>query len=346
MSISRRSLLKFSGFLGGAALATGLGAFKTPLAQAQTAPPNPTLIMQLDWVFNVQFAGLLLADHLGLYTAKGVNVVIKPWESNVVVPEVVAANPLTIGCAEQNLILEAQAQGVPLKAIATMFQASPYALMTMPDSGITTLEGLVGKRVGIHVDGVKIMELIKGVSNLAADAIEVVEIPYENKLDRLISGEFDAIQCYAVDEPVGFARRVGQAPLLIPVDEYGYRAYAQVFFATDALLQQYPTQVEAFLAASFEGWQMALADIPGTARLIAEKYAAPNSKYTDVEYQTQSLRLVGEYIMRGIDPAQIGQIEPDRWMETADLMVQYDIIGTRPDPQDSLNLSLWGTAST
>jgi NitT/TauT family transport system substrate-binding protein len=338
MSLNRRSLLKLSVCFGATTMATQLGRSASSQAAPSQAVP---LTMQLDWLYNVQFAGLLLADHLGLYKQIGVSVNLKPWESGMIVPEVVAADPLTIGCSEQNLILAAQAQGAPLKAIATMFQASPYALMMMPNSRVQTPRDLVGKKVGIHADGVKVMALVKGVNGLQPDDIELVEIPHENKLERLISGEFDAMQCYAVDEPIGFAQKVGKPPVLMPMDRFGYRAYAQVFFATDTLLQQHPEQVRAFLWASFSGWKLALANIPATAKLVAETYAAKDSKYRNVQYQQKSLELVGQYVMRGIRPMEIGQILPERWQQTANLMAQYGIIDSIPNPEDSLDLSLW-----
>lgn len=317
-------------------LATQLGLPKS--AKSQAAGP---MTMQLDWVFNVQFAGLLLADHLGLYQQKGLNVTLKPWESGMIVPEVITANPMTIGCSEQNLILEAQAKGAPVKAIATMFQASPYAVMTLPGSGLTTLQDLVGKKVGVHADGVKVMELVKGVNGLKPTDIEIVEIPYENKLDRLISGELDGLQCYAVDEPIGFEQKVGQAPILMPMDQYGYKAYAQVFFTTDEMLKQAPEQVKAFLEASFAGWKMAIEDISGTGKLVAETFAEKGSKYTNVTYQQQSLQLVSEYVMRGIPAEKLGTIAPEQWQQTTDLMAQYGIIDGAPNLEDSLDLGFW-----
>ena len=333
MLMKRRSFLKYSSF----AAASGIGLAIAPHSQAAEL----SMTMQLDWKFNVQFAGLLMADHLGLYRKKGLNVVINPWKDDMVVPDEVVANPMMVGCSEQNLILEAQAKGAPLKAIATMMQASPYTLMAMPQSGITKLSDLVGKKVGVHVDGLKIMELVKGVSGLKPDDIEVVEIEYDNKADRLISGEFAAIQCYAVDEPIPFAKKIGQQPTLLALDEYGYKAYAQVFFATSDLLMQHPKMVKQFLQASFEGWKRAIADIPGAAKVVAEKYAEPGSKYTDVAYQQQSLELVSQYILKGITIAEIGKIVPEQWQKTTDLMAQYGIIETKSDTRSSLDLSLW-----
>ncbi len=349
--MNRRSLLKFSGYLGAATAASQLGWLNAvsqaadPSSPPESSASSSSITMQLDWVFNVQFAGLLMADHLGLYQQRGLTVALKPWESGMIVPDVVAADPLAIGCSEQNLISAAQAEGMPIKAIATMFQASPYALMAMPDSNIQTLSDLAGKKVGVHADGVKVMELVKNVNGLKPNDIEVVEIPYENKLDRLINGELAALQCYAVDEPVGFTKQVGKAPILMPMDEYGYKAYAQVFFASETMLQQQPEQVKAFLEASFAGWRIALANIPATAKLIAETYAEKNSKYTDVAYQQQSLQLVSEYVLRGIGAHQIGIIQPEQWQQATDLMVQYGIIPSRPDPEKSLDLSLWSGMS-
>lgn len=297
----------------------------------------PKLTIQLDWKFNVQFAGLLLADRLGLYRDRHLDLQILPWSEGLPVPEVVAADPLMIGCAEPNLILDAQARGAPIKAIAAMFQASPYALMCLPDSGITQLSDLDGKTVGVHVDGTKLLDLVKGVNHLPN--IRVVEVPYAHKLDRLLSGELAALQCYAVDEPIGFAQQLGQPPILLSLEQLGFRAYAQVLFATEALLSRYPEQVGDFLAASFQGWQLALADIPQTARIVAEQYADPGSKYSQVDYQAQSLALIRPYVMP--DAETLGTIALDRWQETADLMAEYGIIAQAPDPTVSLDLSLW-----
>jgi NitT/TauT family transport system substrate-binding protein len=349
--MNRRSLLQLTGLLGLGSLASCMTLSDDALlveyngVQSNGVQSNGTgalpapLIMQLDWGFNVQFAGLLLADNLGLYRQRGLNMVIQDWTSDAVVTEVVAETPRMIGCAEQNLILDAQSKGMPLKAIATMFQASPYGLMSLPDRSITTLNDLRGERVGVHVDGIKVMELVKGISGITD--IEVVEIPSEAKLDRLISGEFAALQCYAVDEPIGFLRRMGELPTVLPMDEYGYTAYAQVLFTTDDLLEQQSEQIKEFLSASFEGWTIALNDRLNTAQIVVQEYVDPTSQYFDLEYQLQSLELVKDYVLRGIAESKIGTISPDRWQEAAIRMAEYNIIASLPDLESSIDLNLW-----
>ncbi|MBD0268777.1 MAG: ABC transporter substrate-binding protein [Cyanobacteria bacterium Co-bin8] len=342
MAFSRRSLLKYSGLLGMGVTANALlpTLSKSPF-QASAAMP---LTMQLDWKFNVQFAGLLMADYEGLYANQGLAVTLKPWESGMVVPDVVVNDSMTIGCAEQNLILSAQAEGAPIRAIATMFQASPLALMSLPESNITSLQDLVGKQVGVHVDGLQVIDLVKGVSNLPADALDVIEIPYETKYDLLLSGELAAIQCYAVDEPIGFKAKTGIEPSVLNLSDYGYEAYAQVIFAHTDLLAQEPEAVKQFLAATFAGWQKTLEDIPGAAEKIVEIYVEPGSKYTDLAYQTGSLQLVADYMLMGIEPAELGVISCDRWSRMAERFAEYKIIDKAPALAESLASGFWPAA--
>ncbi|MEL6585067.1 MAG: ABC transporter substrate-binding protein [Pseudomonadota bacterium] len=180
--LTRRALLQRGA-------ATAMVALAAPAtigrADAGAAPS-----FQLDWKINAQFAGLFAAKSAGLYEA-GLD--IRAWQDGVNVVSEVAEGRATFACAEQNLILGAQAEGAPVKAVATMFQASPYGLMAPAGTALTSLDDLRGKRVGVHVDGVKVLDLVKGVNGI--DDIEVVEIPYADKFERAASGEFYAVQC-------------------------------------------------------------------------------------------------------------------------------------------------------
>lgn len=343
MVLSRRQLLQLSSYGGLGLVASSLLNRPKP-ARADMGSQMP-LVMQLDWKFNVQFAGLLLADGVGVYADNDVAIDLLPWQSGIVVPEVVAADPGVMGCAEQNLILAAQAAGAPIKALATMFQASPLGLMTLPEADIENLEDLIGKKVGMHVDGLAVMELVQGVSGLPADAIDVVEIPYENKFDRLLSGELAAIQCYAVDEPIGFNSAHGFVPAVLNLADYGYEAYAQVIVAHNELIESAPEQISRFLQATFRGWSMVLADIPAAAEQVVANYVEPGSKYEDVAYQTQSLELIAEYMLLGIEPAALGTIDRDRWMRMAQRFADYGIIETAPALENSLASGFWPLVS-
>ena len=321
----------------GIGLELGANCLRSAVSNAATV----SLTMQMDWKFNVQFAGLLLADYQHFYADSGLEVTLRPWESGMVVPNEVVANPTILGCAEQNLILSAQAEGAPIRAIATLFQSSPLGLMVLPDSNIRSLQDLVGQKVGMHVDGLKVMALVAGVSHLAPDAIEVVPIPYEDKYARLLSGELAAVQCYAIDEPIGFQAQSGIEPVILRLSDYGYGAYAQVICAHADLLATEPEAVKQFLAATFRGWQATLADIPKAAEMVVKHYVAPDSPYADLDYQTRSLTQIADYMLLGMESTRLGMINPDRWMRTAQQFTNYAIIETAPALEESLAAGFW-----
>lgn len=333
--ISRRDFVKYCGGL-------GLGILANPATSILDIIPTstPHLTMQLDWKYNVQFAGLLLADYYKLYQQRGLKVEILPVNSQNVF-EQIAQNPLILGCGEQDIILAAQVQGYPVKAIATMFQTSPLGLMSIPQNNIHSLNDLVGQKVGIHGDVKKIMELVINTNGLSPQDIQIVPISYQDKYERLQSGELAAVQCYSVDEPIGFSYKTGIQPNILKFSDYGYDAYVQVIFAHQRLLDHHSEWVNQFLKASFAGWKLALYNINQTARIVVDVYIKPDSKYHNLEYQTQSLKLIADYITHGINPEQIGTISASRWQKMSEKLAKYGIIEQVPTLTDSLDSNLW-----
>lgn len=278
-----------------------------------------------------------MADSMGYFADAGIDMEIRPWENGVNVVAEVAEGRADFACAEQNLIIQAQAQGAPIKAVATMFQFTPYGLMAPPGSGLDSLESLRGKDVGVHVDGLKIMDLVKGVNGI--DDINVTEIPYADKWLRAASGEFAAVQCYVIDEPIGIASNFGVEPEVLRLSEFGLRSTAQTIVVSDETIETKGDLVAGALSAIFAGWEESLACKEATAALVVEEYVPDGSVYKDVDYQTQTLELLEPYVLG--DGGPIGVIDPVSWSEAAELMLEYGIVDSLPDLNSTLNLDLY-----
>ncbi|MEM1433488.1 MAG: ABC transporter substrate-binding protein [Pseudomonadota bacterium] len=319
-----------------------------PLSGSAAAPEgsgSPALRLQLDWVFNAQFAGVLLARHAGLYTDRGLAVEILPWQSGMAVTERVARDPYTVGCAEQNLVLAAQAEGQPIVALAAMFQDSPLALMALPNSGVNVLGDLSGKPVGVHVDGAQVLELVIDAHFEAAPSPAVQRIPREAKFERLLAGEFAAVQCYGVDEPIEFLAQTGIEPRVLSLSDYGHDAYAQVLFAHRELLLRQSTAVLELLQVIFNGWRLAATDPAATADLLVEEFIDPAGHYHDVASQVASLERVLVNV-QGSSGVPLGTIDPVRWLRTAEQFAARGIIPAVPPLGASLAVGFWPPAPT
>lgn len=304
----------------------------------RVAPALAPLSFQLDWAFNAQFAGLLIAQAKGLFETAGLQVEIRAWNDGLNVIDAVTSGTADMACAEQNLIISAQAAGAPIRAVATMLQSSPYGLMTMPGVPLEDLTDLAGARVGVHVDGVKVMELIKGVNGLTD--MEIVEIPYTSKFARVVSGEFAAVQCYVINEPMGVSAAYGVEPTVLKLSEFGFLSTAQTIVASERLLRDRPEAVRAFLAATFEGWAWALDNKPQSASIIVDQFVPVGSPYKDVVYQTRMLELIEPYV-RGAG-STLGVIDAALWHKASEQMHAYGIVQSLPDKSKSLAFGLMG----
>ncbi|WAK74166.1 ABC transporter substrate-binding protein [Arthrospira sp. PCC 9108] len=140
----------------------------------------------------------------------------------------------------------------------------------------------------------------------------------------------DAVQCYIVDEPIGFAAKTGITPNTMKFSDYGYDAYVQVIFAHNKLLQYHPEIVHTFLEVTFAGWRLALDDVEKAAEIIVSNYAETGGEYDDLDYQIASLKQVANYVTAGITDNDLGKIDGDRWQSMATKFEKYGIINDVP----------------
>lgn len=299
------------------------------------APTGPTeLSFQLDWVFSARFAGLLVADAFGYFADADISMDIRPWTDGLNAVTEVVEGRADFACADQSLILQAQADGAPIKAVATVFQTSPFGLMAPPGTGLTSLEVLRNQPVGVHVDGVNVMALIQGVNGISG--INVTEVPYADKWDRTVAGEFGAVQCYVFDEPIGIAARYGVEPEVIQLTDFGLQGAAQTIVVSDDTLEEKGDMVRDVLAAIFDGWDEALACKESTAALIVDEYVPDGSIYKDVAFQNRSLELIEPFVLGNGGP--IGVIDVAAWDASTELMLEFGIIDCLPDLNSTFDL--------
>ena len=232
------------------------------VARAEDEPVPITV--QLDWNPGVQFAGLLVAQERGWYREAGLAVMIRANAFKRPFEEVVAEDDHTVGTSEARTLVRARTRGVPIRAVATMFQASPVVLISLQGRGLRTVADFAGKTVGVHRPE-------------DADTLRVVfgEVPFTPRrvgfdFKELLAGEVDAAPGYLMDEPLRLAQN-GTEVNVLPLAEHGWTDYAQVLFVSEAFLAKNPAALERFLVATFRGWREALAHPDATAEFIARQ---------------------------------------------------------------------------
>lgn len=279
-----------------------------------TERPTPVrLMVQLDWIKNAQFAGVLLAEARGWYREAGLEVEVRGFESDKpdAVQTVVSHPGLAVGVADGSALLRARAGGAPIKAFATMFQASPLGIVTLKTSGLTTVASLRGKTIGLHgYDRPQLAIMLRQAGLTMAD---VTAIDIGDDVHSLPTGRIQAQVCYVIDEAVALETS-GHAVNTMFGHENGYKAYAQVYFTTAVSMGRHAPELARFLEVSNRGWRAAVADPEGTALMIIERHQ-PKLK---VDYQAGSIQLIAHLLTAETGNEGMSRMRRETWLETAD----------------------------
>ena len=279
----------------------------------------------LDWEINCQFAGLVWARANGLYEDAGLDVCLVPPSKRSLSPvlDAVREAPLSAGCMEDNLIVHACARGAGIRAIGAMFQTTPMVLMTAAENEARTLSDLSGLRIGVHEDGIHLLETVLSLHGVDLTSMDIVVKGWT--LDDLIRGRLDAAQGYAITEPAGL-EAAGFRPRLIPVAHTHLHPYAQMMFATNECIREHAEPLSRFLRATFAGWREALADPARAARHVA----AVSDEQPDADRNTRIIEGMHPIVVGAMSPERLGTMERERWQRNLSTYEAYGMVSRAP----------------
>lgn len=294
--------------------------------------------LQLDWKPNAQFAGILLAHHLGQYESAGIDLAIVPWQSHTNPMDALDSDENVVVSTEDNLLIRARAAGRLVKAIGSMMQYSGIGWISLKESGIKDMSDLRGKRLGIHGDGETAVNITLARFGMSRDDLEVVEVGF-NYADLLRSGEFDAVQCLVMVEPLEL-QQMGFELNVMPAYEWGYEVYSQVIATTDRLIADEPDALVRFLKVTFDGWRRALADPQMVSQIITTHYLPE----TNAALEMQMLTAMRPIFEGKVGLNRLGWMEKARWDKSIGYLVDHQLIDRRLSADEVMTIDLMASA--
>lgn len=287
-----------------------------------------SLALQLDWLPNAQFAGILYAQREGWYRQAGLDLTILPWTPYTNQVDALASDQNLVISTEDNLLIRACSQGAPVKAIGVMMQFSGIGWMALADAGIHSIPDLRGKRLGIHPDGEAAIRLALSRYDMAWSDLDIQEVGYDYA-DLLAKGQVDAMQCLLMVEPLEL-EALGHQVNTIRGFDLGYQVYAQVLATTDRLIAQHAAELVRFLQVTFDGWRAAFANPAQAAAIVVADYL-PDA---NPQLQERMLLAMQPIFTGAIGLERLGYMERARWLGSIDYLQQYDLLARPVLPED------------
>ena len=295
---------------------------------AAFAAPDKVRI-QLKWYHQFQFAGYYAAQSKGFYQEEGLDAELIEGATGRSPDRIVLEGKAEFGVHDGGDLLYRRLQGDPLVALATIFQHSPYIIVSKREDGIRHPAHLVGRTVLIAQDqgSVSILAMFRreGIKVTSAFDKEPVRFaPHSRIFADVLAGRADAMTAYTTEIP-RITRQYGLVPAVLNPLDYGVDFYGDTLFASEAYLKAKPDVVARFRRASLKGWQYAMAHPSEIADLIL---ALPSLRQPKLD--RQDLLDEAESMDNIVMPKliEMGNMNPGRWESMARAYQDFGMVSS------------------
>ncbi|GLX79512.1 diguanylate cyclase [Thalassotalea insulae] len=282
--------------------------------------PLTEVNLQLKWRHQFQFAGYYAALEQGFYQQAGFDVNLLER-----LPGPTPIEQLIIGDVDYAVVgagaLVYRANGVPLVALAAIYQHSPSILV----SRYRKLSELAGKKVMLSA-GIMNAEINAMFESAGVNFTDIKVVPTEQPLQGFIGQKYAAFNGYQTNEPF-YLEQIDIPYYVIAPSDYGVSFYGDILVTSEHQLATNPEGVARFRAATIKGWQYAIAHVDEIVELILTKY---NSQKKSRELLTFEAKALIELIHADIVP--IGYMNIERWQSISDILKTAGVFKQRePD---------------
>jgi PAS domain S-box-containing protein len=281
------------------------------------APALETIVLQLPWHHQFQFAGYYAAIEQGYYREAGLDVSVNSIRPSVDAVEEVVSGRAQYGVARGELLLY-RLHGKPVVALATIFQHSAVIMLARQDSGIRSPRDMIGRRVMLR-KGDSAAEYIATFKSVGVSLDQVQVLPASYDVQDLVDGKTDVLNAYITNEPFILEERNIPSVVIRPID-YGVDFYGDTLFTSESELASHPDRIKAFREASIRGWEYALSHREEIINLLIEKYGVEKSR-AHLRYEANAM---DKLILPDLVP--LGQMLDKRWQKMAETYVQLGMV--------------------
>lgn len=247
----------------GGGLATAAATLWRPALAQQAAT------LQLSWLHSVQFGGSYIALQNGYWREAGLEVSLLQGGPNAPVEPPVVAGTALVGISAADYTAAAVTQGAPFKIIGVAMQKNPFAIASLPGNPVNAPADLVGKRIGMALANMPVLEALCAINGVDLAAIEVVPTQYDAA--PLVQGQVDCLLCWATDLPVAMEIQ-GVDSVTMLLADHGYAVHSQTYIATEDSLANRRAELVALMKGEARGWADYQADPTAAARLTVEMF--------------------------------------------------------------------------
>jgi NitT/TauT family transport system substrate-binding protein len=279
--------------------------------------------LQLQWVYQAQFAGYLAAVDQGFYAARCLNVEILEGGVDIVPQTVLANGDADFAISWVPKALASREQGADIVNIAQIFQRSGTLQVSLADAGIASPEDFEGRTIGNWGFGNE-YEIFAALGQAGLNPADDVTLVQQNfDMVGLLDGSIDAAEAMTYNEYAQVLEAVNPETgelytpddlSVISYEEIGVGMLQDAIWADGARLgdEAYVDVATRFVAASIEGWAYCRDNVEGCRDIVLD-----SSPILGASHQLWQMNEINKLIW----PAEegVGYINEDAWNRTVEI---------------------------
>jgi NitT/TauT family transport system substrate-binding protein len=299
------------------------------LAPAAASPAAEKVSVQLIWVHQAQFAGVYLAQDLGLFRQAGLEVEILPGG-----PGVEPLHRLLHGDADFALAwlsggLQLRSQGYPVVHLAQVVQRSALLLVSLKGRDITRPADLAGRKVGLwggHFN-------LQPRALFAREGISVQEIPQNASMSPLLRRAVDAAAAMRYNE----YHQLIQAGLdpeeiqVLDLARLGLNFPEDGIYTLAQTWESRPGVCRRFVRAVLEGWRQSTLQPELALAAVMERVDAARLA-SNPAHQRWMLDTMHQLVTHRVGPGGLGRLSAQDLALVNRVLVEQGLMDLPVDP--------------
>ena len=291
----------------------------------------------LDWKFEGPSAAYLLALDKGYFADEGLDVTIDTGQGSLEAIPRVASGVYQFGFADINSLIKFRDKNpeVGIKGILMVYDAPPFAIVTLAKTGIETPRDLEGRILGAPApDGAYAQwKAFVKENGIDASKVTIENVGFPVREPMLVAGQVDAITGFSFSSFLNLKSK-GVPPDEIRVflmSDYGLDLYGNTIIVNPEFAAENPNAVTGFVRAIIRGWQDTVADPTAAVKHVLERNLVAREP---VELERLEMSIADNVNTAYVQEHGFGSVDFARLASSIEQIgVTYDFTGTPPEPE-------------
>ncbi|HLB47619.1 MAG TPA: ABC transporter substrate-binding protein [Anaerolineales bacterium] len=296
-----------------------------------TPAPLTHVKLAMGYIPDIQFAPFYTAAEKGYFKEQGIEIEFVTMFENDSVP-LVGTNEMQFALVSAEQILQARAQGLPVKYVMKWWDKYPVAIVSKAELGIKSPADLKGRTVGLPgLYGASYIgwQALLNAEGLPQDTAQLESIGF-TQAEAVAAGQVDAAVVYANNEPVKLADAGTQVNVIYVAD---YVQLASNGLATnEQTIKDHPELVRGLVAAALRGMADTIANLDEAVE-ISKKYVETLAAADEATQATARKVLIASIDMW--ETANPGISDKARWETTQSVLLNMGLITSPLDVEQA-----------